>query len=613
MNDRSAASGFFGGLLKGYRIFRAIVLNLLFLILLLLLLTPLLSPSSLPIPPSAVLELAPEGMVVEQRSIAAGPAQLLQGAGDGEVLLNDLVQTIDAAAGDARIRAIVLRPDKLNGAFSHMQEIGRALTRFKAANKPLYALAGNYNQAQYYLASLADQVMLNPMGAVNLEGFGTWQLYFQQALEKLGIEAHIFRVGTYKAAVEPFERNDMSPEAKSNYGELFGDLWDLYLRDINAARNLPQNAVSSTLETLDEALALYQGDSAALALGTGLVDRVESTAASTAFIDGELTPNSEPLPRVDYRRYLHSLPSPVFAPGAGRIGLIVASGEIVDGEAMPGLIGGDTLSALIRSAREDRSLAALVLRVDSPGGSAFASELVRGELEAFKASGRPLVVSMGSMAASGGYWIATPADEIWASASTITGSIGIFGLLPTFDDSFARLGLHVDGIGTTSLSGAGTPGLPLSPLLARSLQLSVENGYQRFIGLVAQSRNMTLEAVDQVAQGQVWSGLHARELGLVDQLGDLDQALASAAQRAGVDDYVVVPFDVPLSPVERLLQQLLTNRSVAQALTHWRQELALPDNALLRRLQPLWSLPAYLNDPNALYLHCLVCDAARLQ
>src|SRR5690606_14753315 len=298
-------------------------------------------------------------------------------------------------------------PEKLNSAaFSHLQEVARALRDFKAVGKPLYALSGNYSQGQYYLASMADEVMLNPLGSVGLEGFGTWQVYFQAALEKLGVDAHVFRVGTYKAAVEPFERNDMSPEAKSNFDELFGDLWDQYLRDVEAARQLPRNAITTLLETYDQALARYQGDSAALALGEGLADRVESRPNSELYIDSLLNPGADPLPRVDYEHYLHSQTPDMPIPGSGRVGLIVASGEIIDGEALPGTIGGDSLSHLIREASNDEDLKALVLRIDSPGGSAFASEVIRGELEAFRASGRPLVVSMGSVAASGGYWIA---------------------------------------------------------------------------------------------------------------------------------------------------------------------------------------------------------------
>jgi protease-4 len=611
---------FFSLIATAFRWFRALVLNLLFLLLVLILFGAFRGAPVPPIPPNAVLVLDLRGNLVEQRSIPS-PEQLLSPAdGQGEIVMSDLLQVIRAAAADTRIQALVLRPENLGAAaFSHLQEVARALQNFKESGKPLYAVAGNYSQGQYYLASVADEIMLNPFGSVNLEGFGTWQLYFQAALEKLGVQAHVFRVGTYKAAVEPFERNDMSPEARSNFNQLFGDLWEQYLREVEAARQLPRNAIPTLLETYDQALGRYQGDGAAMALGEGLVDRLESDPSSETHIDTVLGDNANPLPRVSYQQYLRTLDAPAITPGAGRVGLIVASGEIVDGEALPGAIGGDTLASLIREARDDDSLAALVLRIDSPGGSAFASEVIRGELEAFKETGRPLVVSMGSLAASGGYWISTPADEIWASSSTITGSIGIYGVLPTFEQGFAKLGLAVDGTGTTSLSGAAALGRPLSPLLERSVQQSIEHGYQRFITLVSESRGMSLEAVDAVAQGQVWSGMHARDIGLVDEIGDLDQALESAARIAGLSLYTVVPLDVPLGPFERLLVQLSSAPLASSALTELpligrlfsASPTAAPRQNLLHLLENLWTLPAYLNDPNAQYLHCEVCEAAR--
>jgi protease-4 len=609
---------FFALLLTLYRGFRSVVLNFLFILLVMLVLSGIGGDSAPVIPPSAVLVLELNGALVEQRSLPSSPQQLLTQGIPNQVVLSELLRVIQSAANDSRIEALVLRPENLSGAaFSHLQEVARALQAFKASGKTIYAVAGNYSQGQYYLASAANTIMLNPFGGVSLEGFGTWQLYFQAALEKLGIQAHVFRVGTYKAAVEPYERNDMSAEAKSNFNALFGDLWEQYLRDVETARDLPRNAIPALLDTYDEALARYQGDDAALALGEHWVDRLQSRAESDAYINAELG-EGEPLPRVSYQNYLRSLGPVLPIPGGGRIGLIVASGEIVDGRGLPGVIGGDSLAALIRQAREDENLAALVLRIDSPGGSAFASEVIRGELEAFTQTKRPLVVSMGAVAASGGYWIATPADEIWATSSTITGSIGIYGVLPTFDQGFAKLGLTVDGVGTTALSGATTPGRALSPLAERSIQLSIEHGYQRFITLVSEARTMNLEAVDQVAQGQVWSGQRARELGLVDEIGDLDQAVASAAQRAGLSTYTVTPLQAPASAFANLLAQLdpATSSSLVSKLpwlSGWFEAAPTQNTpgSLPQLLNQLWTLPAYLNDPKAQYLHCEVCAAAR--
>jgi len=614
---------FSSGVLRVYRFFRSVILNILFLLILIFVLASLAGPPPLVIENDSTLVLEPSGVIVEQTSYT-NPFDSFVGeatgaAVAGEVLLQDLLDAIAFAKDDARITSMVLNTDKLaGGGFSHLQEIGAALRSFRESGKAIYAIGSNYSQAQYYLAAQADEVILNNFGAVGVEGFSTWQNYFVEALGKLGVNVHIFRVGEYKSAVEPFERNDMSPAAKANYTRLLGDLWKGYVADITAARDLDAGLLDDLINRQDEYLAMYDGDAAQLALQNHLVDRVESQASTRTYLLDKLVAGANQLRAVEYLPYLNSqrprAANAAGLPNADNIGIIVASGTIVDGRAPRGAIGGESLSALIREAREDDSIKALVLRIDSGGGSAFASEVIRSELEAFKATGRPFVVSMGSVAASGGYWIATPADRILASASTVTGSIGIFGIYPTFENTFAKIGIGTDGVGTTELAGFEAVGRPLTPLAERSLQLTVENGYDRFLELVSASRGMTVEEVDTVAQGQVWSGQAALEFGLIDALGSLDDAVAAAAELAGITQYGKVLIEQSLTPAQLFLQQLADNTLVGPAAlslsahVHAASPVERLVSGLARELQGV----LHLNDPNALYLKCLQCSGPLL-
>lgn len=608
---------FSSGVLRVYRFFRSVILNLLFLFVLIIVLASLAGPPPLVIDNDSTMILEPAGVIVEQRSyIDPFDSFVNEAAGAnvaGEVLLQDVLDAIRYAQDDARITSIILNTDKLSGGgFSHLQDIGAALRAFRASGKTIYAIGSNYSQAQYYLAAQANEIILNNFGAVGIEGFSAWQNYFGEALNKLGVNVHIFRVGEYKSAVEPFERNDMSPEAKANYSRLLGDLWSLYVADISAARNLDAGQLDDLINRQDEYLAMYNGDAAQMALQNGLVDRVESQASTRTYLRDKLVEGEDELRAVEYLPYLENQRAPAAATAAlpsTKVGILVASGNIVDGEAPRGLIGGESLAELIRQARENDYVKALVLRIDSGGGSAFASEVIRSELEAFKATGRPIVVSMGSVAASGGYWIATPANRVLASASTITGSIGIFGIYPTFENTFSKVGIGTDGVGTTELAGYTAVGRPLTPLAERSLQLTVENGYDRFLALVSASRGMTVDEVDAVAQGQVWSGQAALELGLVDALGSLDDAVAAAAELANITVYDRLLIEQSLTPAQLFLQELAKNTLVgppAQALAaqfHGASPLERVLRGLTRELQGL----LHLNDPNALYLTCMLC------
>jgi len=624
MNKPTSTPGkFLHGLASIYRGFRAIVLNGLFLVALLIVVASLIGQPPVTVQNGSALLLDLNGVLVDQRTYVDPLSTLMADSLDAdvprEILLQDVLDAIDCAAKDPAISSIVLIPHDLAGSgFSKLQDIAAALIRFRDSGKKVYAYGDNYSQGQYYLAAHADEVILNNMGSVSLEGFSSYQYYYREALDKLGINVHIFRVGEYKSAVEPFERNDMSTQAREANSDWLGDLWQLYLADISAARAVEPGFFHALINNLDRELADFAGDATALALNRNLVDTVLSRDATIDHLIGEIGADftGDDFLSIDYRNYLAARET-AFAnlqSQAGQIGIIVASGTIYDGSREAGEIGGDSLQRLIRKVREDDRISALVLRIDSGGGSAFASEIIRDELAGLRRDGKPLVVSMGSVAASGGYWIATPANEIWASASTITGSIGIFGLYPTFADSFSRLGLNTDGVGTTDLAGAFMVGRDLPPLAANILQQQLEDGYNRFISLVAESRNMSLEAVDEIARGRVWSGADAQALGLVDHLGGLDNAIAAAASLAGLEDYRTQLIEAPLTPGEQLLQNLAGNATLQSWLPQQPMSLptALPATSALgrfyRRLNADLRALVQFNDPKGLYLHCLECQ-----
>lgn len=600
-------------LLGIYRGFRALVLNLLFLVLLLVLLSPLLPEPRPPVERNSALVLNPAGVLVEQLSIVNPVNELLNDAAGvddaGEVLLRDVLDAIAIAAEDDRISALVLALDDFQGGgFAQLQDVAAAIRTFRESGKKVYAAGNSFTQAQYYLASQADEVIMNPLGAVDLQGFGAWQMYYDQALDKLGVNMHIFRVGEYKAAVEPYERSDMSPEATENYDQLLGELWAQYLADVSITREIEAATVNDYINRLDYHLAEHDGDPARLARAMGLVDRVETRPEMIGYLQKEVDSMGSTFRQIDFLSYLDSAREPeTIALNQNEIGLIVASGVIQDGEAVPGNIGAENLSNLIRIARENTRLKALVLRVDSPGGSRFASELIREQLEAFKATGRPLVISMGSVAASGGYWISTAGDEIWASPTTITGSIGIYGVVPTFEETFSKLGINVDGTGTTALSGAAAIGRPMPEVLARSLQQVVSNGYEQFLSIVAEARELSIEEVDRIGQGRIWSGQAAQELNLVDNLGDLDDALAAAANLAGVEEWKVTMLQEPLTPLQLFLRQLAGSDRVKALLPKVSMP-SSPASELMREIQEQANGLMPYGDPGNAYVHCFQCS-----
>jgi protease-4 len=599
---------------------RLVLGRILFLLLLVLILGLLFSsPATVQVPVNSVVIIDPAGAIVEQQG-KLDPAALLIGSAEvGATALRDVVDTLDRASNDSRVRAVLLDLTELSSISpAAMETIGAALERYKDSGKALLAHGDYFSQAQYFLASYADTVYLHPMGQLLLPGYGGSQIYFAELLENLGVDVHIFRVGTHKAAVEPFSMNSMSEESRGNSQQLVDELWQHYISQVAANRSLSEQALLSYANEFPQHLLAAGGDTALVALQHGLVDELVSQLQfreRLAALVGE--PGSNPR-SIRFQQYLSSTAGPEL-PGSNQVGVIVAQGSINMGEQPRGMIGAESLMALIRDARRDESIKALVLRVDSPGGSALASELIRQELEGLQNVGKPLVVSMGGTAASGGYWISAMADEIWASPVTVTGSIGIFGLIPTFETALARLGVYTDGVSTTPLGRADVLS-DMSDAMATVFQASVEDGYARFLRLVADGRNMSVDEVDLVAQGQIWSGAQAQAHGLVDHLGDLDNAIAAAARLAGLDDYQTHYIEESLSPGERLLQELIRNfglsaliQDMARTATTPLPRLPRVNNTtaeLARRAADLAALVRF-DDPRNLYSVCEFCTQLR--
>lgn len=606
----------FRGLMKFITFLRLLVVNLFFVVIVIFLIS-VLSQSKLPeIPQQGALILNIDGTLVDQKSYV-DPLARLMGENDPqqlETLLPDVIEAINFARDDERINTIVLRLDDfVYGGISKILEISAALQNFREAGKKVIAIGDNYSQDQYLLAAQADEIYLDPMGAVFIQGYGVFQNYYKSALEKLEINFHVFRVGEFKSAVEPFIRENMSEAAREANQQWLSVLWQQYVDTVASRRNISPEAVETYVNAADTQLAKYAGNTATLAVASGLVDGVKSRAEKNQYLITQVGAEDEDgyYQGVDHRSYLWlKRLEETQPPAANKVGVIVASGMIVDGYQQAGMIGGDSTAELIREARRDEDVQALVLRVDSGGGSAFASEIIRRELQLLQASGKPVVVSMGSVAASGGYWISAAADQIWALPTTITGSIGIFGMFPTFEKTLDKLGIHTDGVGTTKLAGAMRVDRPLSPMAGRIVQSNIEHGYDQFLNIVAEGRDMRRDDVAAIAEGRVWSGVDAKRLGLVDELGGLAQAIDSAAALASLDKYDVETIKLPLTPQEQFLNQLMGG----EALGGW---LARSDTTPLLGQLARWIAPfraplqqlSLMNDPQGMYLHCPVCIA----
>ncbi|RLV61205.1 signal peptide peptidase SppA [Parashewanella curva] len=561
--------------------------------------------------PDSALVLDISGRIVDQKQYV-DPIETIVAESRGqtnpdETLLSDILYAVDSAANDKRINTLVLDLSDLKYAeTSKLEAIGKALQKFRDSGKPIVSFGNYYNQQQYLLASYANKIYLNPQGMIALEGLGRYRLYYKSALEKLKIKTHVFRVGTFKSAVEPYLRDDMSPAAKEANEALLSDIWNSYTNIVASNRNIKANQVLLEPKAYLAELNKVGNDDAKLALKRKLVDELATIDQFRTKMINEVgqARTGQSFKQVDMLDYLKLVkPKHSFSTGDS-VAIIVAKGVILDGNQKPGNIGGTSTAKLIRKARFDDNVKAVVLRVDSPGGSAFASEQIRQQIVELKKAGKPVVVSMGSYAASGGYWISASADYIYSTPTTLTGSIGIFGMFNTFEDSLSYLGIHADGVSTSEWAGLSAV-RGITPDVARVIQKKVEFGYHKFISLVANERHMSLQQVDKIAQGRVWSGSKALKLGLVDAIGDMNTAITKAAELANLDNYHTKEIKQELSAEEALLQEMFAKVSVY--LPQVSQSHSPVDSLLLQVEDATKSLKQF-NDPNHLYMLCEECS-----
>ena len=564
-------------LARGLNITRLVIINLVFfafLFVVLLLVVAASVSGDRGVQQDSVLVLKPRGQLVEQYSMAPLQRALSGLSGDdvNQVQLRDLVGAIDAAAKDQRISRILLLPDDLQGGgFAALREVGSALDRFRATGKPVIAWGVNLDQGQYYLAAHADRVLVDPQGGVMLTGLANYRLFYKDLLDKLGVDVHLFRVGEFKSAAEPYILDHASVEAKQADSYWMGGLWDGYLDQVARLRKIDAATLRDDIDNLPQHIASTRGDLAQLALNEHLVDGTATRAELIAMMREQGVPvgrKNQGFRQVGLEDYAANLPraGKLLAPG---VAIVVAEGEIVGGKRPAGSIGGESTAALIRAVREDKRSKALVLRVNSPGGEVYAAEQIRREVELTRAAGIPVVVSMGDVAASGGYWISMNANRIYAEPNTITGSIGIFGMYYTVPGTLAKLGIQSDGVATGPMAGAFDITRPLDPKVGTVIQAIIDKGYRDFVGQVAKARGKSYPAIDAIAQGRVWTGRQALERGLVDQLGGLDAAVAEAATLAKLGkDYPVRYEEAPVSGFERFLIDM-NHTASTQLLQSW--------------------------------------------
>ncbi|WP_454832489.1 signal peptide peptidase SppA [Pseudoxanthomonas wuyuanensis] len=574
---RGPIASFFVGLWDVMNFTRRLIVNLLFfgLLLLFVIIFAIAAGSGSGIKPlhdRTTLVIAPEGRLVEQYSTDPAMRALAKLSGDKsaeEIQLRDLLRAIDAAREDKKIERVLLRVDKLQpSGYASLREVASALAKLRESGKQVVAFGENLSQSQYLLAAQANEVYLDPMGSLVLEGLGRYRQYYRQGLqEKLGVDVHVFKVGEYKSAVEPYILDAASAEAKEADLYWMNDVWQRYLADIAKVRKLTAAQLAAGIDTLPEGVAAAGGDLAKFALQQKLVDglKTQEEVENLLIERGVADEDSETGFRyVDLGGYLAVLDSKRLPlDKRPQVAVVVAEGEITYGEQPAGRVGGESTSALLREARDDDDVKAVVLRVDSPGGGVYPSEQIRREVAALKAAGKPVVVSMGDLAASGGYWISMNADRIYADPSTITGSIGIFGMIPNVTRTLDKIGVHTDGVGTSRFAGAFDITRPLDPAVGNVIQSIIDKGYADFTGKVADARNKSVEEIDEVARGRVWSGAQAKERGLVDDLGGLETALADAAKRAKLGEagkYRVRYIEKAPSPFAQFMSDLAGSR-----------------------------------------------------
>ncbi len=596
---------------KIFTIIKNTIFNVILLLLLVVIVFTIFSRESQHIPSTSILQLDITGDIVEEKKILGSMERLLSDSVDPEAtepetVLQDVLDIIAHAASDDRIVALLLNLKYMeNASLNQLQTIGQALIDFKKSGKSIVAAEDYYTQSQYYLASFADKIFLNPMGGVDIHGFGVYRLYFREAMDKLAINYNIFKVGTYKSALEPFTRDNMSPEDRKQNDAWLTPLWQLFLADILYQRKISKESIENYTANIAETLQAAQGDTARLALQTGLVDTLANRSEISAYLLS-LTKSSENKPQIvksaDY--FTSFLPSYSSSDSQkDKVALIIAEGNILPGKQPSGMIGGDSMSALIKKAREDKKIKALVLRINSGGGSAFASEIIRQELLQLQKMGKPVVISMGAVAASGGYWIAADADEIWASEATITGSIGIFGAIPTFEKTLSSLGIYSDGTGTTPLAAGLDLTQPLPDPLKAAIQQSVAYNYDQFLQIVASGRELDKSRVEELAEGRVYDGKTAQKLGLVDKLGSLEEAIEAAAKLADITDYNTEYMHPAATLKEQLLQFFAAKTARLAA------SVSKNDHPLVRKMKKSFESKfgdlLLLDDPRGIYAYCL--------
>ena len=556
-------------------------------------------------PTNKALVINPLGPIVEQIAGSDDPLDGLRGNLPKELYIGDLLEVLEAAAEDPRIKNILLSLDNIDGTGQAvLYDVGMALQNFKDAGKQIIAVGDSYSRSGYYLASFADEIIMNTDGAIVMDGFGRSRLFFRSFLDRIKVDFNIFRVGTFKSAVEPYLGDEMSDSAKEANLAYLNVLWSSYKEVISKNRGMTSDEIQYLVDNADQILTKENTSTSEALLEYGLVDKLLPRTKARSYLRdlfGE-SEDKKSFARISGFEYFQLLQSEkVIKSTNNRIAVIVARGTIVDGVQPPGMIGGDSTSRLIREAHENEEVKAIVLRVDSGGGGVFASEQIRQELLEAKEKGITFIASMGNVAASGGYWISANADEIWASHNTITGSIGIFGILPTFDRALKELGVNSDGVKTSKLNLSGDPTQSLDKGLSAIIQSEIEYGYQRFISLVSQARDIPIEEVDKIAQGRVWAGTKALELGLIDNIGNLKMAVDRAAELAEIEQYTAYYPTQSVDWREQLIKRLSGS-------FNWFIPAYLRDNLLLKETVKILRDIDRLNDPNGVYIICEDCQ-----
>jgi protease-4 len=614
MKEQEKKDGWFltsaAGVWQGIDFFRRLVLNIVFFAIFFYLIN-LLACQGPRVPGSTVLVLAPQGNIVEQLSpLKVDPVNKLMGTEERETLLKDLLDAIEAGKDDRRVKVLLLNLNGLGSAgLTKLQDLAAAIKRFKKSGKKVIATAVGYSRNSYYLAAHADEIYMHHMGFVMMEGYSRYRRFFKEGLDRLEVDLNIFRVGKYKSYIEPYMRNNMSEEDRESSTRWLGVLWESYLEDVAAARKIKVETINDYIDRFNENLKESNGQAAIMAKNAGLIDYAASRDLLRQRLIKMVGENKKTHSyyQVGYKDYLEALHSDRWGDyeSGDIIGVIVAKGSILDGSQPPGTIGGDSTAALIRKASKDEDVKAILFRVDSGGGSAFASEVIRRELEIARKDGKPVVVSMGSVAASGGYWISMASDEVWAYPTTITGSIGILGMFPTFQKPLKKyLGINVDGVATNKFGGALRVDREMSPDVKEAFQILINSGYDRFINLVGKARNMKPDQVHEMAQGRVWIGSDAHKLGLVDHMGGMWEALDSAAKLAKLEKpYKIKYFREKIGFWQRVWNQLFAKAFVKEQNEVQSRQSLNPFTDMMRILVKQMKRFAQFNDPNGVYAY----------